>query len=62
LGWLYGRVLLGLPVALAYYSFHRTKIQPINLPVSFEINIVAGIMILAALCDPDLKRAFGRRE
>jgi hypothetical protein len=62
LGWLYGRVLLGLTVALPYYSFHRAQIQPINFPVSFEINIMAGIMILAALCDPDLKRAFGKRE
>jgi hypothetical protein len=61
LAWLYGRALLALPVALAYYSFHRAKIQPINLPVSFEINIVAGIFILAALCDPDVKRAFGAR-
>ena len=59
--WLYGRALLGLTVALAYYSFHRAKIQPVNLPVSFEINIVVGIMILAALCDPRVKSAFGLR-
>jgi hypothetical protein len=58
LGWLYGRALLGLFVGLAYYSSHRAKIQPMNLPVSFEINIVAGIMILAALFDPDVKKAF----
>ena len=61
LTWLYGRALFGLPVALAFYFSHKAKFHSINLPASFEINIVAGILILAALCDPDVKRAFGMR-
>ena len=56
--WLYGRALLGMPVVLA---FHRDKPHIQSLPVSFEINLAAGIVILAALCDPDVKRAFGVR-
>ena len=53
LAWLYGRALLGLPVALALHGHFR------NPSVYFDLNIVAGIMILAALYDPDVKRAFG---
>ena len=56
--WLYGRALLGLPATLAFY---RDKVHFQNPSVYFDINIVAGIMILAALCDPDVKRAFGMR-
>jgi hypothetical protein len=58
LAWLYGRALLGLPVTLAFYR-HEAHFQ--NPSVYFDINIVAGIMILAALCDPDVKRAFDVR-
>jgi hypothetical protein len=56
LAWLYGRALLGLPLALALY--HQDKAHFQNPSVYFDINILAGIFILAALCDPDVKRAF----
>jgi hypothetical protein len=58
LAWLYGRALLGLPIALAFYSSHKDKVHPANLSVYFGINILAGLFILAALCDPDVRRAF----
>jgi hypothetical protein len=53
---LYGGALLGLPVTLALYSKDEVFFK--NPSVYFDINLVAGIMILAALCDPDVKRAF----
>jgi hypothetical protein len=55
LAWLYGRALVGLPVVLAAGGHSQ------NPSMYFDINIVAGIMMLAALCDPDVKRAFGMR-
>jgi len=58
LAWLFGRALAGVSLALAIY---RDKIHFRNPLVYFDINIMAGIMILAALCDPDVKRAFGIR-
>jgi len=59
LAWLYGRALIGLPVSLYLNYQDRAHFQ--NPSVYFDINIVAGIFILAALCDPDVKRAFGIR-
>jgi hypothetical protein len=59
LAWLYGRALVGLPVTLALY--YRDKVHFQNPSVYFDINFVAGIVMLAALCDPDMKRAFGMR-
>jgi hypothetical protein len=55
LAWLYGRALVGLPMALAY---HRDKVQFQSPPIYFDVNIAAGLFILAALCDPDVRRAF----
>jgi hypothetical protein len=55
--WLYGRALLGLPAALAYGSKAHLR----NPSAYFDLNIVAGLLILAALCDPGVKRAFGIR-
>jgi hypothetical protein len=59
LAWLYGRALIGLPVAIALY---RDNVHFQNPSVYFDINFVAGLMILAALCDPYVKQAFGFRE
>jgi hypothetical protein len=56
LTWLYSRALLGIPATIALY--HMGKVHFRNPSVYFGINLVAGIVILAALCDPDLKRAF----
>ncbi len=58
LAWLYGRALVGLPVALV---FHRDGGHFQNPSVYFDINIAVGIVILAALFDPDVERAFGMR-
>ncbi len=55
LAWLFGRAIVGLPMVLAFGGHSQ------NPSVYFDINIVAGILMLAALCDPDVKRAFGVR-
>ena len=59
LAWLYGRALIGLPIALALYR--RGEVHYQSPSAYFQINLVAGIVMLAALLDPDVKRAFGTR-
>jgi len=56
--WLYGRALIGLALVLTAY---RDKVHFQNPSVCFDINLLAGIVVLAALCDPDVKHAFGMR-
>jgi hypothetical protein len=58
LTWLYGRALVGLIIVATVY---RDSVRFVHPTIYFEINLLAGIIMLAALVDPDVKRAFGIR-
>jgi hypothetical protein len=59
LAWLYGRALVGLPITLALCHRHEVHFQ--NPSLYFDINVLAGLIVLGALLDPDVKHAFGMR-
>jgi hypothetical protein len=55
LTWLFGRAAVGL---FALAAVHPKGLQFHNPPVYFSINLVASLMMLVCLVDPDTRRAF----
>ncbi|MGD1105675.1 MAG: hypothetical protein ABR865_01440 [Terracidiphilus sp.] len=59
LTWLFGRAAVGL---LALAAIHPKGLHFHNPSVYFSINVVASLMILVCLVDPDTRRAFRSRD
>lgn len=59
LTWLFGRVTVGL---LALAAIHPKGLHFRNPSPYFSINLVASLIILACLVDPDTRRAFQSRD